>query len=109
MSTGTPIFHDDRTVVGRVVRLNRQPFTILGVAPRDFNGTLVFFNPAMFVPLVEHPCLGGNDLTTRRDRWVFDVMGYLKPGVSPAQAVAIPRHGHAQRPAPAGCRNARDR
>jgi predicted permease len=74
--------------VGRVVRLNRHPFTILGVAPRDFNGTLLFFNPAMFVPLVEHPALGDNDLTTRGDRWVFDVMGYLKPGVSPVQAVA---------------------
>jgi len=81
-------FHDDRNVVGRVVRLNRHPFTILGVAPRDFNGTLLFFNPAMFVPLVEHPALGDNDLTTRGDRWVFDVMGYLKPGVSPVQAVA---------------------
>jgi predicted permease len=81
-------FHDDRNVVGRVVRLNRHPFTILGVAPRDFNGTLLFFNPAMFVPLVEHPALGDNDLTTRGDRWVFDVIGYLKPGVSPVQAVA---------------------
>ncbi len=81
-------FHDDRNVVGRVVRLNRHPFTILGVAPPDFNGTLLFFNPAMFVPLVEHPALGGNDLTTRSDRWIFDVIGYLKPGVTPAQAVA---------------------
>jgi predicted permease len=81
-------FHDDRSVVGRVVRLNRHAFTILGVAPRDFNGTLMFFNPAMFVPLVEHPALGNNDLTTRGDHWVFDVIGYLKPGVSEAQAVA---------------------
>jgi predicted permease len=81
-------FNDDRGVVGRVVRLNRHPFTILGVAPADFNGTLLFFNPAMFVPLVEHPALGANDLTTRGDRWVFDVIGYLKPGVSEAQAVA---------------------
>ena len=81
-------FHDDRGVVGRVVRLNRHPFTILGVAPQDFNGTLMFFNPAMFVPLVEHPALGSNDLTTRGDRWVFDVIGYLKPGVTEAQAVA---------------------
>jgi predicted permease len=80
-------FNDDRNVVGRVVRLNRHPFTILGVAPKDFNGTLMFFNPAMFVPLVEHPVLGANDLTTRGDHWVFDVIGYLKPGVSEAQAV----------------------
>jgi len=81
-------FHDDPSVVGRVVRLNRHPFTILGVAPQEFNGTLMFFNPAMFVPLVEHPALGANDLTTRGDHWVFDVIGYLKPGVSEAKAVA---------------------
>jgi predicted permease len=80
-------FLDDRSVVGRVVRLNRHAFTILGVAPPDFNGTLMFFHPALFVPLVEHPALGENDLTTRKDRWVFDTIGYLKAGVTPAQAV----------------------
>src|SRR5580698_3085098 len=36
-------FRDDRTVVGRVVRLNKQAFTILGVAPRGFQGTILFF------------------------------------------------------------------
>jgi predicted permease len=81
-------FHDDRGVVGRVVRLNRHPFTILGVAPANFNGTLLFFNPHLFVPLVEHPVLGADDLAARGDHWVFDVIGYLKPGVSEAQAVA---------------------
>jgi predicted permease len=81
-------FQDDRSVVGRVVRLNRHPFTILGVAPPNFNGTLLFFNPAFFVPLVDHPALGANDLTTRGDRWVFDTIGRLKSGVTPAQAVA---------------------
>ena len=81
-------FQDDRNVVGRVVRLNRHPFTILGVAPPAFNGILLFFNPAMFVPLVEHPLLGVDDLTTRGNRWVFDTVGYLKPGVTPAQATA---------------------
>ena len=81
-------FHDDRGVVGRVVRLNRHPFTILGVAPANFNGTLLFFNPHLFVPLVEHPVLGADDLTTRGNHWIFDVIGYLKPGVSEAQAVA---------------------
>lgn len=81
-------FHDDRSVVGRAVRLNRHPFTILGVAPREFNGTLLFFNPSMWVPIVEHPALGTHDLNTRGDRWVFETMGYLKPGVTPAQAVA---------------------
>ena len=37
-------FKDDRGVVGRVVRLNKHPFTILGVAPQEFQGTLLFFH-----------------------------------------------------------------
>jgi predicted permease len=81
-------FHDDRSVVGRVVRLNRHPFTILGVGPPDFNGTLLFFNPVLFVPIVQHPELGGNDLSNRGDRWVFEIMGHRKAGVTQAQAVA---------------------
>jgi hypothetical protein len=82
-------FEDDRSVVGRVVRLNRHPFTILGVAPPEFNGTLLFFNPTMWVPIVEHPALGSERSERRGDRWVFETMGYLKPGVTPAQAIAI--------------------
>jgi predicted permease len=83
-------FQDDRNIVGRVVRLNRHPFTILGVGPKDFNGTLLFFNPAMWVPLVEHPILGADnhDLQTRNSRWIFETMGELKPGVTIAQATA---------------------
>ena len=83
-------FQDDRSVVGRVVRLNRHPFTILGVGPKDFNGTLLFFNPAMWVPLVEHPVFGTDtyDLNTRGVHWVFETMGELKPGVTVAEATA---------------------
>ena len=81
-------FQNDPGVVGRVVRLNKHPFTILGVGPQDFHGTLLFFNPDIFVPIVNHPMLGANDLTTRSDRWVFETMGHLKPGVTPAQATA---------------------
>src|SRR5215831_15060427 len=35
-------FHDDPGVSGRTVRVNGHPFTILGVAPPDFHGTLMF-------------------------------------------------------------------
>jgi hypothetical protein len=38
-------FHDDPGVVGRTVRVNKHPFTILGVAPPDFHGTLLFAIP----------------------------------------------------------------
>jgi predicted permease len=82
-------FHGDRGVVGRVVRINKHPFTILGVAPPEFRGTIIFFNPDVFVPIVnEEQIEGFNQLNVRRLRWVFMTMGHLKPGVSVAQAVA---------------------
>ena len=81
-------FQDDPGVVGRVVRLNKHPFTILGVGPKGYNGTLLFFNPEIFIPIVDHPLMGGEDLSTRSSHWVFELMGHLKPGVTPALAIA---------------------
>jgi len=81
-------FQDDRGVVGLTVQVDKHPFTIIGVAPPDFHGTLVFFNPAFFVPLVNSEQLGVGDLNARGDRWVFMTMGHLKAGVTTAQAIA---------------------
>ena len=82
-------FQDDRDVVGRVVQLNKHPFTILGVAPPEFHGTLLFFFPDLFVPMVnEEQVDGENFLDKRGNRWVFMVLGHLKAGVTPAQASA---------------------
>ena len=82
-------FHDDRGVVGRVVQLNKHPFTILGVAPPEFRGTLVFVFPDFWVPIVNQEQVeGANVLNERGNRWAFDGVGHLKPGVTPAQAVA---------------------
>jgi predicted permease len=82
-------FQDDRGVVGRVAQVNKHPYTIIGVAPPGFNGTLVFFNPGFFTPIVNQEQVEGeNDLDARGKRWVFMTMGHLKAGVTPAQAVA---------------------
>jgi macrolide transport system ATP-binding/permease protein len=82
-------FQDDRTVVGRVVRLNKHPFTILGVAPPGFQGTILFFAPDIFLPVVNHEQLTGEKLLNGRgDHWMFEMVGHLKPGVTPAQATA---------------------
>jgi predicted permease len=82
-------FQDDRAVVGRVVRLNKHPYTILGVAPPEFHGTLLFFSPDFYVPMVnEQQFFAWADPNARGNRWVFEVLGHLKAGVTPAQAAA---------------------
>jgi predicted permease len=69
--------------------LNKHPFTIVGVAQPAFHGTIVFFNPDFFVPLVDQEQIDGeNDLEARGVHSVFEVMGHLKPGVTPAMAAA---------------------
>jgi predicted permease len=82
-------FHDDRGVVGRVVQLNRHPFTILGVAPPAFRGTLVFVSPNFFVPMVNQEQVEGWDgLNNRGSHGLIMAMGHLKAGVTAAQATA---------------------
>jgi predicted permease len=81
-------FQDDPGVVGRVVRLNKHPFTIIGVAPPEFHGTLTFFHPDFFVPIVNHQWFDVNDMNARGDRWVFMTLGHLKAGVTQEQAIA---------------------
>jgi predicted permease len=82
-------FLQDRNVLGRVVQLNKHPYTILGVAPPEFHGTLMFFNPDFFVPLINQDELQGNsDLNSRAKTPIFMTIGHLKPGVTQAQAIA---------------------
>jgi len=82
-------FQDDRGVVGRIVQLNKHPFTILGVAPPEFRGTLSFVFPDFWVPIVNQEQVeGANVLNARGNRGILMVLGHLKAGVTPAQAVA---------------------
>lgn len=82
-------FQDDRAVIGRVVQLSKHPFTIVGIAPPEFHGTLVFFDTDLFIPIVNAEQLdGGNDLNARGSRWVSMTLGHLKAGVSRTQAIA---------------------
>lgn len=83
-------FQNDPKVIGRTVQLNKYPFTIVGVAQPGFHGTLVFFNPDIFVPIVNTSQVTGDDeaLSSRGKRWIFMTLGRLKPGVTTAQATA---------------------
>ncbi|HTW78230.1 MAG TPA: ABC transporter permease [Terracidiphilus sp.] len=82
-------FHDDRSVAGRVVQVNKHPYTILGVSPPNFNGTLLFFYPDFFVPMVNQE--NGDRqgfMGDRGRRNIFMVLGHIKAGVTPAQAIS---------------------
>ncbi len=82
-------FHEDYGVVGRTVQINKHPFTIIGVAPPGFRGTLLFFSSDLFLPMVnEEQIEGANVLNARGNDWVLLSLGHLKAGVTPAQAVA---------------------
>ncbi len=82
-------FQDDRGVVGRTVQLNKHPFTILGVTPPGFRGTILFFWPDFFVPIINQEQVDGwNGLNDRGNRWVGSIVGHLKAGATPEQAIA---------------------
>jgi predicted permease len=76
-------------VIGRVVNVNKHPFTILGVTPREFHGTVMFVSPDFYMPIVEQEVIGGNSLTDRStSQSLFETVGHLRPGVTPALAEA---------------------
>jgi predicted permease len=80
-------FQEDRGVVGRTVLVNKHPFTVLGVAPPGFRGTLLLFSADFFVPIVNEEQVGGEGyLNARGKRRVLEMIGHLKLGVTPAQA-----------------------
>jgi predicted permease len=82
-------FQDDRSVVGRVLRLNSHPYTVVGVTPPGFRGTVLIFSADFFVPIVNQQQNDVADLLKGRgNRWISEVLGHVKAGVTPAQAVA---------------------
>lgn len=47
------VFASDAEVVGRVVRVNGQPVTVVGIVPRSFVG-VNDYAPAVFMPITQH-------------------------------------------------------
>src|SRR6185369_2581473 len=79
-------FNADPRIVGTTVDLNKHPFTILGVAPKGFNGTEIFFWPEFWLPMVNEEQVEGYNFLTKRGNHGLFVIGALKPGVTPRQA-----------------------
>jgi predicted permease len=76
-------------IIGKDIRLNGFPFTVVGVAPAGFEGDVVGEQMALFVPLSMQPQIirGRHWLTSGNASWLV-LMGRLKSGITPAQAEA---------------------
>jgi macrolide transport system ATP-binding/permease protein len=79
----------DPAIVGKTLTLNRTPFTVVGIAPKGFAGTLLGGGPSVWVPMSMHEVAQPNFdwYEERRGLFLF-AFGRLKPGVSPEQASA---------------------
>ena len=81
-------FGADLAILGKTVRLNRLPYSVIGVAPPDFHGTELFYWPEVWVPMMMEPRIESNSWLDNRSTWNTWVVGRLKPNVSPPQAEA---------------------
>ena len=83
----TTAFARDPSIVGRDIRLNGRPFTVVGIAPEDFRGTMGLAEPDLYVPLGAHEMLAPGAPWSRGRLWRWiNVVGRLNPGVTPEQA-----------------------
>ncbi len=82
-------FNENPAVLNDTLIVNGRPMTIVGVAPRGFDGTTLGAQPEVFVPITLRAEMepGFDGLENRRSYWVY-LFARLKPGVSIEQARA---------------------
>jgi putative ABC transport system permease protein len=77
-------FHGERNILGQKILLDRKPYEIIGVMPRDFEFPLVpgrLNRTELWIPMSLTP-----DELQGQGGWSFYIVGRLKHGVTPAQA-----------------------
>ncbi len=84
-------FAQSRDVIGKTIRLNSVPVTIVGVAPPDFVGPDRGSNVRLFLPVtlqgrIERSHEG--EQLRNGDSWWLALIGRLQPGISDARAQA---------------------
>jgi len=79
-------------VVGSTVRVNERAYTVVGITPRGFTGTMMVFGPELFFPLgvfhtLSNDFEGESDRTLHRaDAFNLFLVARLADGVSPEAA-----------------------
>jgi predicted permease len=83
-------FLADSSIIGRVIQVDREPRTVLGVAAPNFHGFAPMIRSDGWTPIDETPAGRERRLNDPESDW-FNVYGILRPGVSLAQARAALR------------------
>ena len=82
-------FASDPQIVGKTIQINRHPYTVIGVAPRDFTGCKTGLRTDLWIPLpMDRDVWGGADRPDYRGIFWLNVLGKLRPGVTKNQAQA---------------------
>lgn len=79
-------FNGDPAIVGRTIQVSKHPYTVVGVAPKNFTGTEKFIWPEIWVPIHNQAEIEGFDSLERRGDNNMWVVGRLKDGVTRARA-----------------------
>jgi len=81
-------YHSDLSAIGTSLRINRTPFTIIGVAPEGFHGTRAGFDYEMWMPITMYGQLTHTGTWMLRDRNTRNYMMFarLALGASMEQA-----------------------
>ena len=79
-------FNSDPSILGKTVKLNGKPFTVIGVTPRDFFGTYESV-PSVWLPITVFPELEqGRDVLHNQNDKCCALFGRLKNGATLEQA-----------------------
>src|ERR1700677_3799045 len=82
-------FDADPNIVGRIVRINKHPYTIVGVTPEGFYGPEKFMQLEVFVPMANEASLDGvNWLELRNEKERVFPIARIKDGITKAQVQA---------------------
>jgi predicted permease len=74
-------FASDRDFIGKPIRINGNVFTVVGVAPEGFNGTMLAPAIDLWVPLMMQTQLTKLDRLNARNSTWLNLTGRLKPNV----------------------------
>jgi len=86
-------YAQNSSAIGSVLRINRTPFTIIGVAPEDFHGSQSGLQFDLWVPITMYGQITHTGTWMLRDRQTRNdlMLARLKPGVTIQQARAETR------------------